>query len=181
MVYQHLSCKAGVGTIAGGGDTAGAREKQVRGIPRRGLGFGLLRYMDQTAETLDKWKHAARAEVSFNYLGQVDQLLEGDGTFSPAVESTGPNQGPHLERHYVLEISAIVQQGQVRVSFSYSTQLHRQRSIEALRDCFLRHVSVLIEHCQSAESGGYTPSDFPDVQLSQRELDQIFKTAKTAD
>jgi hypothetical protein len=31
----------------------------------------------------------------------------------------------------------------------------------------------LIVHCQSPEAGGYTPSDFPDVELSQDEIEDL--------
>jgi hypothetical protein len=31
----------------------------------------------------------------------------------------------------------------------------------------------LIAHCLSPEAGGYTPSDFPDIDLSQDELDKL--------
>jgi chemotaxis regulatin CheY-phosphate phosphatase CheZ len=34
----------------------------------------------------------------------------------------------------------------------------------------------LITHCTSLENGGYTPADFPDVDLSQDELDDLLFT-----
>jgi hypothetical protein len=33
----------------------------------------------------------------------------------------------------------------------------------------------LIEHCVGEDAGGYTPSDFPDVALSQAQLDLVLK------
>ena len=30
-----------------------------------------------------------------------------------------------------------------------------------------------MEHCRQCEGGGYTPSDFPLVQLSQTQVDQV--------
>jgi hypothetical protein len=35
---------------------------------------------------------------------------------------------------------------------------------------------ILIRHCQSPEAGGYTPSDFPTMLLSQQELDELMTT-----
>ncbi len=37
----------------------------------------------------------------------------------------------------------------------------------------LEHLESLIEHCRSAETGGYTPSDFPLAGLDQSELDKL--------
>jgi hypothetical protein len=31
----------------------------------------------------------------------------------------------------------------------------------------------LISHCLSEEAGGFTPSDFPDAELSQTDLDDL--------
>ncbi|HEY9422440.1 MAG TPA: phosphopantetheine-binding protein, partial [Thermoanaerobaculia bacterium] len=39
---------------------------------------------------------------------------------------------------------------------------------------FLRALRSLIEHCNSAAVAVYTPSDFPDADLSQEELDKLF-------
>jgi len=44
-------------------------KEQLRGIPNRGIGYGLLRYLsdDKIEETLET---LLQAEVIFNYLGQ---------------------------------------------------------------------------------------------------------------
>jgi hypothetical protein len=31
----------------------------------------------------------------------------------------------------------------------------------------------LIAHCQSPTAGGFTPSDFPEAELTQQELDEL--------
>jgi hypothetical protein len=38
---------------------------------------------------------------------------------------------------------------------------------------FIEALHALIMHCQSPTAGGYTPADFPDIELSQEELDQV--------
>jgi len=57
------------------------------------------------------------------------------------------------------------------VSWVYSEQLHRRETIERVAADYLKALRELIEHCQSDEAGGFTPSDFPLVQLKQEELD----------
>jgi hypothetical protein len=34
---------------------------------------------------------------------------------------------------------------------------------------------TIITHCLSPGAGGYTPSDFPEVQLSQKKLDRVLE------
>jgi hypothetical protein len=36
---------------------------------------------------------------------------------------------------------------------------------------YMKALRELIAHCQSAEAGGFTPSDFPLIEVSQQELD----------
>jgi hypothetical protein len=36
-------------------------------------------------------------------------------------------------------------------------------------------LNSLIAYCLSPEAGGYTPSDFPDLQISQQDLDDLLE------
>ncbi len=38
---------------------------------------------------------------------------------------------------------------------------------------FLEALREIIAHCRSPEAVGYTPSDFPDVELSQEEIEAL--------
>ena len=43
----------------------------------------------------------------------------------------------------------------------------------ALANHYFRALKTLIAHCTAPDSGGFTPSDFPDADLSQSELDEF--------
>ena len=51
--------------------------------------------------------------------------------------------------------------------------MHARATIERLAQLYKEALQSLIEHCQSAQAGGYTPSDFPEANLSQDELDRL--------
>ena len=112
------------------------------------------------------------SEVSFNYLGQFDQVLS-DSELGLARESSGPARSLKGNRGYLLEINGSIRAGQLRLTWSYSDKIHQHATIENLAKSFMQSLRSLITHCQSAEAGGYTPSDFPDVELSQEGLDKI--------
>ena len=57
--------------------------------------------------------------------------------------------------------------------WTYSQNFHQQTTIERLASEFMDALQSLIAHCRSPEAGGYTPSDFPGVALSQEQLDQV--------
>jgi microcystin synthetase protein McyA len=59
------------------------------------------------------------------------------------------------------------------MTWRYSENLHQHATIEALAQRFMEALKELIEHSLSAGAGGYTPSDFPEAQLSQKELDDL--------
>jgi non-ribosomal peptide synthase protein (TIGR01720 family) len=148
-------------------------KEQLRRIPNRGLGYGMLRYLKADAAIAEQLQTLPQAEVSFNYLGQLDRVLSVDGMFAPASESSGPARSPRGSRSYLLEAIGFVAGGQLRLNWTYSSNLHHQTTVEGLAQGFIAALRSLIAHCQSPEAGGYTPSDFPKMRFSQEELDDL--------
>src|SRR5207244_11445445 len=50
-------------------------KEQLRRIPKHGIGYGLLRYLRGDMQVAADLRALPQAEVSFNYLGQFDQVL----------------------------------------------------------------------------------------------------------
>jgi amino acid adenylation domain-containing protein/non-ribosomal peptide synthase protein (TIGR01720 family) len=146
-------------------------KEQLRRVPKRGIGYGLLRYLGGDAE--GQLARLPQAEVTFNYLGQVDQALPESSRFTWAVESPGPAQSLGATRSHLLDVSGLISDGCLRLSLKYSEHLHRRETIERLAGGVVESLRSLIRHCQSAEAGGYTPSDFPMAELDQRSLDRL--------
>ncbi|MCP4655305.1 MAG: AMP-binding protein, partial [bacterium] len=72
-----------------------------------------------------------------------------------------------------LEINGSISGGRLRVTWSYSENLHHRATIEDWAQRFLAALRTLIRHCLSPEAGGYTPSDFPLAGLDQARLDAL--------
>ncbi len=151
-------------------------KEHLRGIPRRGIGYGLLRYLREDTALAG----ASGARVSFNYLGQLDgsgraPAPSGGPLFEGAGEWTGPLSSPRASRSHDLEIVGLVAGGCLRIDWLYSQNLHRRSSIEEWAAAFLNHLRTLISHCQARlEKGlvGYTASDFPLAGLTAEELER---------
>jgi non-ribosomal peptide synthase protein (TIGR01720 family) len=90
-----------------------------------------------------------------------------------AREHPGPSRSPRGRRGHLLEINGEVIGGRLELRFTYSRNLHRRETIEALALGFLAELRGLIAHCLSTEAGGYTPSDFPLAGLDQQKLDRL--------
>ncbi|MEA5624654.1 non-ribosomal peptide synthetase, partial [Nostoc sp. UHCC 0251] len=148
-------------------------KEQLRAIPNKGIGYGLLRYLSQDVEIVAQLQALPQAEISFNYLGQFDQLLNTSSWMQPASESAGHSQSLHNSRAHLLDINSIIVGEQLQIDWTYSTNVHQHATIESLAQEFVKTLQRLIAHCSSPESGGYTPSDFPLVNLNQVKLDQL--------
>ncbi|MEZ5507813.1 MAG: hypothetical protein R3F38_18360 [Gammaproteobacteria bacterium] len=43
------------------------------------MSYGVLRYLSEQPERRAALSELARSQISFNYLGQLDQVMAGDG------------------------------------------------------------------------------------------------------
>jgi non-ribosomal peptide synthase protein (TIGR01720 family) len=148
-------------------------KEQLRAIPGRGLGFGLLRYMTEGYESAERLRGSIRPEVSFNYLGQLDQALDEGSAFGLAKESIGPTHSGRAMRTHLLEVEASIIDGQLQVVWGYSENMHRRQTVESLAHDYICSLRKLIAHCRSGEARGFTPSDFPEARLTQKDLDRL--------
>ena len=55
------------------GEALKSIKEQLRAIPQRGIGYGLLRYLCADTQVVEQMRRLSEAELSFNYLGQFDQ------------------------------------------------------------------------------------------------------------
>ncbi len=76
------------------GQTLQAVKEQWRQVPGRGIGYGMLRYLSEDLSIVERLRTSPGAEIAFNYLGQIDQVLPGSFIFQPARESAGPARAP---------------------------------------------------------------------------------------
>ncbi|WP_345724842.1 amino acid adenylation domain-containing protein [Herpetosiphon gulosus] len=142
-------------------------KEQVRAIPERGIGYGLLRSTDAALQAMPT------PAISFNYFGQLDQTLQASELFSAAPESTGSAVLPQRRREQLLAINCQVLAGRMQIEWSYSQHLHSAATIERLAERFFNNLVRLIEHCCQQTQPSFTPADFPLAQISQAQLDQI--------
>ncbi|WP_089041959.1 non-ribosomal peptide synthetase [Pseudomonas fluorescens] len=154
------------------GDSIKAIKEQLRGVPHKGLGYGVLRYL---ADDLCKQSMAAlpSAQVTFNYLGQFDQSFGTDALFHPLEESAGLAHDPDAPLPNELSIDSQVYGGELVLRWTFSRERHDQQVIRDLAEAYLGELHSLIAHCLQDDAGGLTPSDFPLARLTQVQLDAL--------
>jgi non-ribosomal peptide synthase protein (TIGR01720 family) len=158
--------------MVGPGDVLKSVKEQLRRIPQRGIGYGILRYLRGDEPVAAQLRALVQPQVIFNYLGQFDQTAP-TSQFVVVEESTGPVHSPLARRSHLLGINSLVTDGRLRVNWAYSEAVHRRSTIERVAQNFMEALRSLIHHCTSPSAGGYTPSDFVGVGLDQEELDHL--------
>ncbi|MBD2309017.1 amino acid adenylation domain-containing protein [Chroococcidiopsis sp. FACHB-1243] len=162
-----------LGKSSHSGEALKAIKEQLRAIPNRGIGYSILRYLNKNTDKIELLRSLLQPEVSFNYLGQFDQTFSQSSLFKFVPDSSGLSSSPQNKRSELIEINGLVVSGQLRFNLTYSERTHQQSTIETLAQEFANALQALITHCQASESKSYTPSDFPELNLSQKGLDKF--------
>lgn len=149
-----------------------AAKEALRNVPNGGAGYGLW----QHSNTNNASRHSDRGGVAFNYLGQFDREIEASSLFALASESPGSAASPRADRVFALEINGAIVNGCLQLTWNYSRNLHHHETIEWLASTYIESLQRLINHCRLPGSIGFTPSDFPNANLTQPELDELART-----
>jgi non-ribosomal peptide synthase protein (TIGR01720 family) len=154
------------------GEAIKAVKEQLRAVPGRGVGFGIVRWLGD-GETAERLRRLPVPEVSFNYLGQIAAGPEEERRFRLAGEPMGDTDFRGQPRAYLLEVHGGVADGRLRMQIGYSADLHRAATVEALAERYAAALRRLIQHCLEPGAGGVTPSDFPLADLDAPALARI--------
>ncbi|WP_315718978.1 MULTISPECIES: non-ribosomal peptide synthase/polyketide synthase [unclassified Bradyrhizobium] len=146
-------------------------KEELRAIPSRGLGYGLLRHCGSEAQR-EALAGAAEPRITFNYLGQFDASLGADNAFALAPESAGPSRSASAPLGRWLSINGQVLDRELRLTFSFGRKRYCRATIERLAACYSDALRQLVAHCTSGVHG-VTPSDVPLSRLSQPEIDML--------
>nr|WP_237720585.1 non-ribosomal peptide synthetase [Rhodococcus opacus] len=166
-----------------GGRSAGAAIKAVKeqlvAIPDKGLGYGLLRYLNGATAT--ELSGTDTGEISFNYLGRVtagdvpEALAEMGwapteelGEISAVTDATMPANA-------VIDINAMVKDGvdgpRLAAHFGFPVGAITRGTVSRLAELWSEALAALARHVDQPEAGGLTPSDLPLVSATQKDID----------
>ncbi|MBD1865327.1 MULTISPECIES: non-ribosomal peptide synthetase [Trichocoleus] len=148
-------------------------KEQLRQIPHSGVDYGILRYLSSDELVRTNLQNAPQAEILFNYLGQFDATLAASSLFRMATTDTGATRSPQAQRQYLLEVNALVLEGRLQLDWIYNPKIHALPVIERLTQQFLTSLRSIL-HPEAAPVSNFTPSDFPQANVSQADLNKLF-------
>jgi non-ribosomal peptide synthase protein (TIGR01720 family) len=75
-----------------------------------------------------------------------------------------------------MEVSAMVANGELKISWSYSSAHYKKENIEQLTHNYMRALRSIIHHCLNRQNNGplHTPSDYGlTAEVSYQELNEF--------
>ncbi|WP_433630395.1 amino acid adenylation domain-containing protein [Nocardia sp. CA-120079] len=153
-----------------GGAAAGTAIKkvkeQLRAVPDKGIGYGMLRY--QHPESAAALADAPIPQLSFNYLGRA--LTGGHaGAWLPQRFAATHNESAPLAA--VVDINAVLTDVGLEVTWAYATRLLDEADVAQLAELWSQALRALAAHAGSPGAGGRTPSDFELVPVRQQQIE----------
>ena len=125
-------------------------KSQLRRLPQRGIGYGLLRYLHPDVEIRQRLQEQEQPAVSFNYLGQFDQVLGHEALFALAPESSGRENALENQRAHQLDVVALIVGEQLHLLWQYSAQLYQAETMLRLAQSYLTRLRQVISLTQAA-------------------------------
>nr|WP_231912652.1 non-ribosomal peptide synthetase [Rhodococcus sp. EPR-157] len=172
-----------IGEAFSGGPAIGSAVKavkeQILQIPDRGMGYGLLRYLDE--ETATELESVPAGQISFNYLGRISatgipaELADIGWAPTGTLGSLTASMDDDMPANSTIDINAIVTDSpdgpKLGATFAFPTGLLDRAAVSELADLWTDAMRALAGHSHTAEAGGLTPSDLPLIASTQAEID----------
>ncbi|KAK9708291.1 hypothetical protein K7432_009731 [Basidiobolus ranarum] len=150
------------------------RTKDIRkGIPARGLNYGLLRYLNekQSAQFCND-----SLQVGFNYFGRFQYLEKTNSLFQDVEDEYKFDLnmiGPKWRRMNAIEVEVTLHNNKLCASISYSSALHRAAQITQWSESWKKNMMETIYTCANKKEREFTISDLPLLALNTHELDEF--------
>ncbi|MFI9272171.1 non-ribosomal peptide synthase/polyketide synthase [Kitasatospora sp. NPDC052896] len=146
-------------------------KERLRAVPRRGLSYEALARLGSPDPSAGALRDLPLPQVSFNYHGQW--AASGGADFAPNGEVLGRDTAPDERLDHLLDVSAVVADGELEITWHYSDQVHEADTVRRLADAMVGALAAIVEHCARPDAGGRTPSDFPLAGLDQAAVDRL--------
>lgn len=163
------------------GELIKGTKEQLRQIPDNGLSYGLLRFLHPDEQTRARYNAHQPWDILFNYLGQLDHVMQQDGPLSPATEPAGTPVNARNKVGAKMAINGSISDGKLQLTWSYASTLYQEHTITTLANSFKEYLTDIIHHCIQKEDMEKTPSDFSlQSKVSLEELDAFFQEEEPA-
>ncbi|HEY1167318.1 MAG TPA: amino acid adenylation domain-containing protein, partial [Chitinophaga sp.] len=159
-----------VENTAGAIDSLIQVKEDLRKIPNKGIGYGMLKYLNKDYHHLNY-----TPAVLFNFLGDFDtSFTDKDNVgFGYATEAIGANIAKENTDEVLLNVSGSVVAGRLHIGIMYAAAVHNDDTIAQLQAAYKKHLVELIETVSAKQQHFKTPSDLSFRGLTMQELEML--------
>ena len=152
-------------------------KQQRASVPYQGASYGVLRSQGHDPQVGALLQAMPAAQVRYRWRESLREMPPSEA-LSLAPEFSQRAHTRLASRDHLIEITAQMVAGRLRLDWTFATGAYRRSTIERVsRDCGER-LQALIDCCRTSATAGLTPLDFPAARLSQRELDSFMAKVK---
>ena len=136
-------------------DLVARTQDRLRALPDGGIGYGMLRYLDEDAGARLA-AHGVRPQVLFNYLGRFDASeLGGDWAPAPEVDVFGGGADPQMPLSRPIELNAVTVDGpdgpELRATWSWAEGVLTEPEVRDLADRWVSMLRGLVARSTAGE------------------------------
>ncbi|MCB5179021.1 non-ribosomal peptide synthetase [Streptomyces antimicrobicus] len=170
--------------VFGGGPALGravkAVKEQLRAVPDRGLGYGLLRHLNP--DTAPLLAAGPTPQIGFNYLGRFTAGRAADWEAADGPEGTFSPADPGMPLPHAVDLNAATEDrpdgSRLVAHWSWPGGLLDADRVRNLAETWFRVLGALVRHTAAGGAGGLTPSDLGVVAITgervgQPEVDEL--------
>nr|PPQ60232.1 hypothetical protein C5F59_28810 [Streptomyces sp. QL37] len=165
-----VSLEPGSGDV---GSSVKRVKEQLREIPDKGIGYGLLRYCNE--HTAPELAGPGR-QIGFNYLGRFQTGTHSEGALTQAAGLSG-GMDAGMPLGHVVEVNALAEDSgdgpELRAVWTWAGELLSEERVAELAQAWFEELTALVQAVTEGAAGGQTPSDFPLVKLAQAEIEAL--------
>ena len=142
-------------------------KESLRKIPGKGIGYGILNYLDKP------FSNKLKPSIEFNYLGDFGHQTKENK--EPLFKFSSENIGASVasvngKGEILLDVSGIMISGELHMSIRYSGSLFNRETIEKLTDAYRQNLENLIEELSGKKQNYLTPSDLTYKKIQYSDL-----------
>ena len=145
-------------------------KESMRGIPNKGVGYGLLRYLRD--ENSLKQLGDINNEITFNYLGQMEQESIGD-VFEVIPDFVENCMSLESERPSLIDFVGIKINGELTFRVIYNTKIFDEEVINNLLFTFKEQLLKIVSYFDNVNEHEIITNDFESVDISDEEFNDI--------
>ncbi|WP_228451346.1 condensation domain-containing protein, partial [Chryseobacterium sp. ON_d1] len=154
-----------------GGEPSIVRVKEsLRRIPHKGIGYGILHYLNGEIPS------GSKASILFNYLGDFNEIMPSSSSvLSYSSEDIGSAvSDANLLTDILLDVSGMTVNGEMSIHIRYSDKVYNESTISRLLSSYQSHLEDMISESSALwDKRILTPSDFTYKGLSFSTVESV--------